>query len=106
MWGGNRARKGAVGPRMPTEKKPVSAAMVVVSLRWNGEPLVTRAARGGEVVVLGDAKDALAPLPEEALGGKALAIADGDGGPHVRVPAGKVATIRKGEAMRLVAGPE
>ena len=80
--------------------------MVVVSLRWNGEPLVTRAARGGEVVVLGDAKDALAPLPEEALGGKALAIADGDGGPHVRVPAGKVATITKGEAMRLVAGPE
>lgn len=115
--GGNRPGRGAVGRGMRTEKKPVSAAMVLVSLRWNGEPLVTRTARGGEVV-LGDAKDAIAPLPEEALGARALVIADVDGGAHVRVPEGKVAAIARrardagdaqgsaGGGVRLVAGPE
>ena len=91
---------------MPSEKKPGSAVMVVVSLRWNGEPLVTRSARGGEAIALGDVKGALAPLPAEALGAPSLTIADGRGGAHVLVPEGKVASFsREGSGVRLVAGP-
>lgn len=91
---------------MPTAKTPDSAAIVLVSLRWNGEPLAARAVGAGESAVLGDAKGALAQLPPDALGGPALVIADNEGGPHVRVPEGKVASIAGRRGVRLVAGPE
>src|SRR5262245_24724167 len=66
--------------RMPAAKTPNSATILIVSLRWNGEPLATRAVKPGETVVLGDARSALAPLPEQALGAPALVVADAEGG--------------------------
>lgn len=91
---------------MPTVNKPNSARIAIVSLRWNGEPLAMRAARPGEEVVVGDAEGALAPLPHAALGADALVVADAQGGPHVRIPAERVAKITgAGGAVRLVAGP-
>ncbi len=91
---------------MPPTKTPHSATMVLVALRWNGELLATRAVKASETVVLGDADGALASLPEEVLGREALVVADTEGGPHVLVPQGKVASIvGGGGGVRLVAGP-
>lgn len=91
---------------MANEKCAVSAGIALVSLRWNGEPLAARVARAGEPVTLGDARGALAQLPADVLGCAAWTIADADGGPHVRVPEGKVASIHGPAGLRLVAGPE
>lgn len=91
---------------MPPTKPPHSATMVIVALRWNGELLATRAVKASETVVLGDAEGALASLPEEVLGRESLVVADTEGGPHVLVPQGKVASIAGGAGgVRLVAGP-
>jgi hypothetical protein len=93
--------------QMPSANAPNSNAIVVVSLRWNGEPLTTRAVTPGETVVLGDAKGALAPLPEEALGRATVVVADREGGPHLCVPDGKVASITdRKNGLRLIAGPQ
>lgn len=88
------------------ERPRDSAPIVLVSLRWNGAPLAACAVKEGQDVVLGDAKNALAQLPPEALGCAALAVAGAGGGPHVRVPEGRVASITGPGGMRLVAGPE
>jgi hypothetical protein len=91
---------------MPAAQTSTSTALVVVSLRWKGEALTTRRVNRGETVVLGDAKGALAPLPEEVLGRASLVVADTEGGPHGRVPEGKVASITdRAGGLRLVAGP-
>lgn len=91
---------------MRTHETANSAAMATISLSWNGGPLAARAVRSGEHVVLGDVAGSLARLPEEALGAAALVVADGDGGPHVRVPGSKVAKITAASGRtRLVAGP-
>lgn len=91
---------------MPSANAPKSAAMVVVSLSWNGEPLAMRKVGSDETVVLGDAKGSLSPLPKEVLGRASLEIAKTAGGPFLLVPEGKVASIvdRKGQ-LRLIAGP-
>jgi hypothetical protein len=91
---------------MANEKSAVSDTIAIVSLDWKGDTIATRCACSGESVALGDAADSMAPLPAELLGAARLVIADADGGPHVRVPEGKVASIRTGAGhMRLVAGP-
>ncbi len=90
---------------MRSSKMPVAPALVVVSIQWNGEPLAMKVAQKGEEVRLGEGKDAMAPLPEEALGSCSLVIADAFDGPHVCVPEGKVASITSGNRMRLVVGP-
>ncbi|MEZ4300310.1 MAG: AgmX/PglI C-terminal domain-containing protein [Polyangiaceae bacterium] len=91
---------------MPSTKRPDSAGVAIVSLRWNGAPLAAKAARSGEDVVVGDAPGSLAPLPSRALGGAALTVADTRGGAHACIPEGKVANVaRSGERGELVAGP-
>lgn len=91
---------------MADEKRDVSAVIATVSLSWKGDVIATRCARDGEVVTLGEDEGSMAPLSAEVLGAARIAIADGDDGPHVRVPEGKVASIRTSAgAMRLVAGP-
>lgn len=91
---------------MPTEKPANSAAIGTISLSWNGEALTTRAVRSGERISVGDVEGSLAPLPEEALGAAMLVVADGEDGPHVRVPGSKVAKVTAASGrVRLVAGP-
>ena len=91
---------------MRHQNRPVSATIAIVSLGWKGDTLTTRCASPGETVALGDAEDAMAPLPADVLGAARIVVADADDGPHVRVPEGKVASIRTGAGpMRLVAGP-
>lgn len=91
---------------MRHENRSVSATIAIVSLGWKGDTLTTRCASPGETIALGDAEDTMAPVPAEVLGAARLVIADADDGPHVRVPEGKVASIRTGAGhMRLVAGP-
>lgn len=101
----NRRAERAVGPAMRQAKSANSAGITIVSLRWNGEVVATQAVRSGEVV-LGDARGSLAPVPEAALGGASLVVADAEGGPHVRVPADRVAKVTgASDGVRLVAGP-
>ncbi len=91
---------------MGNEKRAVSATIAIVSLDWKGDTIATRCASPGEIVALGDADGSMAPVPAELLGAAHLVVADAEGGPHVRVPEGKVASIRTGAGhMRLVAGP-
>ncbi len=91
---------------MKQTKSTGSAAMAIVSLRWNGAPLATQAVRSGGEVVLGDAAGSLSPLPREALGATARVVADTRGGAHVRVPEERVAKLTNAEGdVRLVAGP-
>lgn len=92
---------------MAAPKTAKSAAILIISLRWKGEALALRTVKPGETVLLGDAKGALAPLPEEALGAATLAVADTEGGAHLLVPEGKVASIADLRGViRLVAGPQ
>lgn len=78
---------------MSNAKRRGSAPIVVVSLRWNGAALATRALKAGESVSLGDAEGTLGAVPAEILGAAALTVADFEGRPHVHVPEGKVATV-------------
>ncbi|MFO0590632.1 MAG: AgmX/PglI C-terminal domain-containing protein [Polyangiaceae bacterium] len=75
-------------------------------MSWKGDVIATRCARAGDVVSLGDDATSLAPLPHDVIGTRAIAVADVEGGPHVRVPEGKVASVRAASGtMRLVSGP-
>jgi hypothetical protein len=91
---------------MRTEKPANSTAIGTISLSWNGEALATRAMRSGDEISVGDAEGSLARLPEEALGAAMLVVADGENGPHLRVPESKVAKVTGASGrVRLVAGP-
>jgi len=91
---------------MRSETLGNSTAIGTISLNWNGEALATRAVRSGERLSVGDVEGSLARLPEEALGAAMLVVADGEDGPHVRVPASKVAKVTAASGrVRLVAGP-
>ena len=91
---------------MRPDKPANSTTAGTISLSWNGEALATRALRSGEEISVGDANGSLAPLPEAALGATMLVVADGEDGPHLRVPASKVARITAASGrVRLVAGP-
>ena len=91
---------------MADEKRAESASIATVALSWKGDVIATRCARAGDVVTLGEDAASMAPLPLDVLGTKAIAVADADDGPHVRVPEGKVASVRAAAGtMRLVSGP-
>ena len=91
---------------MLNEKGSISATMVVVSLGWKGDTIATGTAAEGGVVTLGEDDGSIAPLSADVLGAASLAVADAMGGAHVRVPEGKVASIRSANGqMRLVVGP-